>query len=42
MKGEEAIRRYFEDNGYQLIEEYLPYAFANWYFAPKVETQPPQ
>ena len=31
------IRDYFESHGYELIEEYLPHDYVNWYFRPKIE-----
>jgi hypothetical protein len=32
---EEGIRSYFAEHGYKLLEAYLPYDRANWYFAPR-------
>ncbi|HIF92574.1 MAG: FkbM family methyltransferase [Myxococcales bacterium] len=32
---EEGIRSYFGEHGYVLLEAYLPYDRANWYFAPR-------
>ncbi len=32
---EEGIRSYFAEHGYVLLEAYLPYDRANWYFAPR-------
>jgi hypothetical protein len=26
--------KYFRDNGYERIDEYLPYELVNWYFKP--------
>ncbi len=34
---EEQIRAYFTEHGYELIEAYLPYDLANWYFTPRVD-----
>ena len=31
------LRDYFESHGYELIEEYLPHDYVNWYFRPKIE-----
>ncbi len=35
---QDAIYRYFLDNGYQRIDAYLPYDPYNWYFTPREKT----
>jgi len=32
---EEGTRSYFAEHGYVLLEDYLPYDRANWYFTPR-------
>ena len=34
---QEAILRYFAENGYERIDRYLKFDFANWYFRPRDE-----
>ena len=33
----EKILKYFDDNGYEWIVEYLKYEVSNWYFKPAEE-----
>lgn len=34
---QKAILRYFAENGYERIDRYLKFDFANWYFRPRDE-----
>jgi len=36
-RNREKIMKYFLDNGYERIDEYLPYELVNWYFKPVEE-----